>query len=205
MREKGLQWAMELQSLAQAGLTYGKDPYDLERYRRIREISAEMVAEGSGLPLERVQDLFCGETGYPTPKLDTRAAVFREGKILLVQENDGLWSLPGGWCDVLQSVGENAVKETREEAGLEVAAECIIAVQDRARHNRPDYAYGVCKVFVLCRALGGSFRENIETVRSDYFPEDALPPLSEAKNTPEQVRMCFAAYRAGDAWKTQFD
>ena len=138
MREKGLQWAMELQSLAQAGLTYGKDPYDLERYRRIREISAEMVAEGSGLPLERVQDLFCGETGYPTPKLDTRAAVFREGKILLVQENDGLWSLPGGWCDVLQSVGENAVKETREEAGLEVAAESIIAVQDRARHNRPD-------------------------------------------------------------------
>lgn len=112
---------------------------------------------------------------------------------------------PGGWCDVLQSVGENAVKETREEAGLEVAAESIIAVQDRARHNRPDYAYGVCKVFVLCRALGGSFRENIETVRSDYFPEDALPPLSEAKNTPEQVRMCFAAYRAGDAWKTQFD
>ena len=148
MREKGLQWAMELQSLAQAGLTYGKDPYDLERYRRIREISAEMV---------------------------------------------------------LQSVGENAVKETREEAGLEVAAESIIAVQDRARHNRPDYAYGVCKVFVLCRALGGSFRENIETVRSDYFPEDALPPLSEAKNTPEQVRMCFAAYRAGDAWKTRFD
>ena len=196
---------MELQSLAQAGLTYGKDPYDLERYRRIREISAEMVAEGSGLPLERVQDLFCGETGYPTPKLDTRAAVFREGKILLVQENDGLWSLPGGWCDVLQSVGENAVKETREEAGLEVAAESIIAVQDRARHNQPDYAYGVCKVFVLCRALGGRFRENIETIRSDYFPEDALPPLSEAKNTPEQVRMCFAAYRAGDAWKTQFD
>ena len=205
MREKGLQWAMELQSLAQAGLTYGKDPYDLERYRRIREISAEMVAEGSGLPLERVQDLFCGETGYPTPKLDTRAAVFREGKILLVQENDGLWSLPGGWGDVRQSVGENAVKETREEAGLEVAAESIIAVQDRARHNRPDYAYGVCKVFVLCRALGGRFRENIETIRSDYFPEDALPPLSEAKNTPEQVRMCFAAYRAGDAWKTQFD
>lgn len=161
MREKGLQWAMELQSLAQAGLTYGKAPYDLERYRRIREISAEMVAEGSGLPLERARDLFCGETGYPTPKPDTRTAVFREGKILLVQ--------------------------------------------DRARHNRPDYAYGVCKVFVLCRALGGCFRENIETICSDYFPEDALPSLSETKNTPEQVRMCFAAYRAGDAWKTQFD
>ena len=134
-----------------------------------------------------------------------RAAVFVEGRVLLARENNGTWALPGGWCDVLQSVGENAVKETREEAGLEVAAESIIAVQDRARHNRPDYAYGVCKVFVLCRALGGSFRENIETVRSDYFPEDALPPLSEAKNTPEQVHMCFAAYRAGDAWKTQFD
>ncbi len=205
MREKGLQWAMELQSLAQAGLTYGKDPYDLERYRRIREISAEMVAEGSGLPLERVQDCSAAKPAIPPQSWTPGPPCSGKERFCWCRKTTGCGLCPGGWCDVLQSVGENAVKETREEAGLEVAAESIIAVQDRARHNRPDYAYGVCKVFVLCRALGGSFRENIETVRSDYFPEDALPPLSEAKNTPEQVRMCFAAYRAGDAWKTQFD
>ena len=98
--EKWLQWAVELQSLAQAGLYYGKDPFDRERYERIREISAEMVSCKSGLSMEKVEDLFCGESGYQTPKLDTRAAIFRDGEILLVQENNGTWSLPGGWVEI---------------------------------------------------------------------------------------------------------
>ena len=138
--EQWLSWAVELQSLAQAGLTYGKDVYDLERYERIREISAEIIAGKTDIPLEKVKDLFCGETGYQTPKLDTRAAIFKDDKILLVKENNGRWSLPGGWVDVNVSVPENAVKEVREEAGLDVKAERIIAVQDRAKHNRPPSA-----------------------------------------------------------------
>lgn len=109
-RPQWLKWAVELQALAQAGLFYGRDKYDRERYQRIRDIAAEMMAQETRLPLERVKDLFCGETGYQTPKLDTRAAVFQEGKILLVQEEDGRWSLPGGWADVDISVGENTVK-----------------------------------------------------------------------------------------------
>ena len=119
-RPQWLKWAVELQALAQAGLFYGRDKYDRERYQRIRDIAAEMMARETRLPLERVKDLFCGETGYQTPKLDTRAAVFQEGKILLVQEEDGRWSLPGGWADVDISVGENTVKEVKEEAGLDV-------------------------------------------------------------------------------------
>ena len=130
-----LSWAIELQSLAQAGLTYGHDPYDLERYKRIREISAEMVAHKSDIPAEKVKELFCNETGYQTPKVDTRAAIFNDGKILLVHESNGTWSLPGGWCDVNQSVAENTVKETFEEAGLRVTADRLIAVQDRNKHN----------------------------------------------------------------------
>ena len=202
---KWLQWVVELQSLAQAGLTYGRDPYDRERYERIREISAEMVSAMSDIPTETVRGFFCNETGYQTPKLDTRAAVFRDGKILLVRENNGKWSLPGGWCDVNISVGDNTVKEVKEESGLDVVPESIIAVQDRARHNEPIYAYGVCKIFVMCRAVGGCFRENIETTGFDYFDEDALPELAGEKNSAEQVRMCFAAYRAGSEWKTLFD
>ena len=118
-----LDWAVELQSLAQAGLYYGKDVYDIQRFQRIREISAEMVSQLSGLPLEKVTGLFCCETGYQTPKLDSRAAIIRDGKILLVRENTGLWSLPGGWVDVDQSVKENTIKEAKEEAGLD-ALEC---------------------------------------------------------------------------------
>jgi len=200
-----LQWAMELQSLAQAGLTYGKDVYDKERYERIREISAEILSHLSDIPTETVKNLFCNETGYQTPKLDTRAAIFKDDKILLVCENNGSWSLPGGWCDVNVSVGENAVKEVKEEAGLDVVAESIIAVQDRAKHNLPVYAYGICKVFVLCSVIGGKFQKNIETTGFDYFSEDNLPTLATEKNNEEQIRMCFEAYRAGDDWKTIFD
>jgi len=204
MDKKWLDWAIELQSLAQAGLTYGKDVYDRERYERIRDISAEMMSYRTDIPLEKVKDLFCSETGYQTPKLDTRAAIFDQGKILLVRENNGKWSLPGGWVDVNVSVKENTLKEVKEEAGLDVAADRIIAVQDRAKHNLPLYAYGVCKIFVLCSVIGGQFEPNIETTESRYFSENDLPALATEKNTVEQVKMCFNAYRDPN-WVTLFD
>ena len=199
-----LDWAIELQALAQAGLFYSKDIYDIERFQRIREIAAEMLVSPSGLPPERVRDLFCNETGYQTPKLDTRAAVFQQDKILLVQEKNGLWSLPGGWVDVNLSIGENAVKEVKEEAGLDVRPELVIAVEDRKRHNTEVYAYNICKIFLMCTALGGSFQPNSETIASGYFSMEDLPPLSENKTTAEQIKMCFDAYHS-EYWITQFD
>lgn len=202
--EKWLQWAVELQSLAQAGLTYGKDVYDKERYERIREISAEMLSYKTEISIEKVKELFCNETGYQTPKLDTRVAIFDNGKILLVKENNGKWSLPGGWVDVNVSVKENTVKEVKEESGLDVTADKIIAVQDRAKHNLPVYAYGVCKIFVLCSVIGGHFQKNIETTEFRYFSENELPELATEKNNEEQIQMCFSAYRDKN-WQTLFD
>lgn len=203
-QDRWLDLVIELQSLAQAGLTYGKDVYDRERYLRIREIAAELLAGGTALPVETVTGLFCNETGYQTPKLDTRAAIFQDDRILLVRENSGEWALPGGWCDVNASVGENTVREVREEAGLTAVPERIIAVLDRNRHNPPRYAYGVCKIFVQCAAAGGQFEKNSETTASGYFAEDALPALCRAKNTEEQIRMCFAARRDAQ-WKPLLD
>lgn len=143
---KWLEWAKELQFLAQVGLTYTKDDFDKERYERIRAIAAEMMSLQSGLPLERVQDLFCNETGFQTPKMDTRAAIFSGNKILLVKEKNGKWSMPGGWVDVMQTIKSNTVKEVREEAGLDVEAVRIIAMQDRNKHNQPPYAYDTPQV-----------------------------------------------------------
>lgn len=205
MDNQWVEWVIELQSIAQAGLTYGRDAYDRERYARIREISAGMMANMTDIPVEKIRGLFCNEIGYQTPKIDTRAAIFKDGKILLVRENSGTWSLPGGWCEVNLSVGENTVKEVKEEAGLDATADRIIAVQDRARHNRPLYAYGVCQIFVECTATGGAFAENIETTECRYFAENALPPLAEEKNDEEQIRMCFAAHRAAEDWQVIFD
>lgn len=199
-----VEWAKELQSLAQAGLFYGHDDFDKERYQRIREISAEMMAERTGLPLDKVRDLFCSDTGYQTPKVDTRAAIFSDGKILLVRERDGRWSMPGGWCDYNMSPAENTVKEAKEEAGLDVVLDRVISVQDREKHNKPSYVYNVVKIFYLAHAVSGAFEQNIETSDSRYFAEDELPALANEKCSEEQVKMCFEAYRNRD-WAVQFD
>lgn len=203
--EKWLKWAIEIQSLAQSGLAYTNNVYDIERYEKLREISAEMIAEKSNLNLEKVKDLFCNETGYQTPKLDTRAVIFKDNKILLTHENNGTWALPGGWCDVLESVESNTIKEAKEETGLDVKATKVIAIQDRNKHNTPVYAYGVCKVFILCEVIGGKFEENIETTEIKYFSLEDLPQnLAEEKTNKEQIEMCFEAYNNKD-WQTQFD
>ena len=199
-----LGWAKELQFIAQAGLTYTKDPFDKERFERVREIAAEIINLQGGLPLVQVKDLFCNETGFQTPKLDTRAAIFKDDKILLVEENDGTWSMPGGWVDVMETVKSNTVKEVKEEAGLDVEAVRVIALHDRNLHNQPPYAYNVCKVFVLCEVKGGCFHPNIETVGSSYFGLDELPPLSVDKNSYQQIEMCFAA-RSDKNWQVEFD
>ena len=203
--EKWLKWAIEIQSLAQVGLAYTNNVYDIERYERLREISAEIISEKSDTGLEKTKDLFCNETGYQTPKIDTRAAIFKDDKILLVHENNGTWSLPGGWCDVLESVKSNTVKEVREETGLDAVAKKIIAVQDRNKHNKPIYAYGVCKIFVLCDVISGKFEKNIETIETKYFSLEDLPDnLAEEKANKEQIEMCFKAFKDAN-WQVQFD
>ncbi len=203
--EKWIKWAMEIQSLAQSGLAYTDNVYDIERYERLREISTEMLAEKTDLSIEKVKNLFCNETGYQTPKIDTRAVIFKDNKILLVHENNNTWSLPGGWCDVLESVKSNTIKEVKEETGLDVDTIKVIAIQDRNKHNKPIYAYGVCKVFILCDVISGEFEKNIETTEIKYFSQDEIPNnLSDEKTNKEQIEMCFKAYNDKN-WQTQFD
>ena len=202
--EPWLQWAVELQAIAQAGLHYGLDRFDLDRYEKIRDIAAQMISFKTEIPMEKVRDLFCGDRGYQTPKIDTRAAIFQDGKILLVHEASGAWSLPGGWCDVDISVKENTIKEVKEEAGLDVAVKRVIAVQDREKHNLPIYAYKVCKIFLECQVLGGAFVPNLETTGFDYFGLDALPRLAEEKTNREQIEMCFQAM-ASETWEALVD
>ncbi len=158
--------AIELQSIAQAGIEYSKDKFDIERFQRIREISAEIMSRKSELSLDKVKDLFCNETGYQTSKVDTRAAIFKNNKILLVKEiSDEKWTLPGGWLDVNKSIKENIIKEVFEEAGLNIKAEKLIGIHDRNKHNLPPFAYGVCKIFILCSIINGEFSPNIESNR----------------------------------------
>ena len=204
LKEPWLKWAIEIQSIAQIGLTHTKDEYDKERYEQLRNIASEMLSYKTDIPVDKVKNLFCNEQGYQTPKLDTRAAIFKDDKILLVHEKNGFWSLPGGWVDILESIESNTIKEVKEEAGLDVVAKKVIAIQDRNKHNTPIYPYGVCKVFVECEVMGGEFVENIETVEIGYFSIDNLPRLAEEKCTPKQVEMCFEA-KNNKNWQVYFD
>ena len=202
---KLLKWATEIDSIAQAGLTYSKDVYDIDRFNQLKSIAADIISESTNLELHKVKEVLFEERGYLTPKVDVRATIIKENKILLVKEKlDGTWSLPGGWADINLSVSENIKKEAYEEAGAKVKPKSIIAILDRNKHNKPLYPYGVCKVFVECEVIGGEFIENIETTEIKYFSIENLPNLCEAKTTSKQIEMCFEA-KNNQNWNVVFD
>lgn len=203
--DKWISWIKELQNLSQCALAYCKDKYDIERFERIREISAEMAAEISGQPLDEIKAAFCAGTGYQTPKMDTRSVVFRDGKLLLVQEADGGWALPGGWIDYDQTIRTNAIKEVLEEAGMQVEPIRVIALYDHNMRNGTIFPSNICSAFVLCRYISGDFQPNLETVGCAFFGPDELPnQLAEGKTNREQIRMCFEAAK-DENWKVIFD
>ena len=201
-----LKWTRRLQSVAQAGLTHARDPYDLERYRDVRRIAAEIAALGSDGNTDAIQGFFASERGYPTPKVDVRAAVIVKERILLVKEReDGAWSLPGGWADVGESAGEAAVRETREEAGVEVEPQKLIAVYERERRGHPPHPEFSYKIFFACRVCDGHDpRGGGETLDAAFFAADALPPLSAARVTPQEIAVAFAHNR-DPGLPTEFD
>ena len=202
---KWLEWAKELQFLSQCALAYCKDQYDVERFERIREISAEMVSEIGDIPLDQVKATFCAGTGYQTPKLDTRAAVIKDDKILLVQEANGKWALPGGWVDYDNTIRSNAVKEVLEEAGMIVEPVRVIALFDHNKRNHTNYPSNICSVYVLCEYRSGSFSPNMETIGCGFFVRDRIPErLETRKTTREQIDLCFQA-AADDNWSIVFD
>ncbi|MDR6938847.1 NUDIX hydrolase N-terminal domain-containing protein [Arcanobacterium hippocoleae] len=192
-----LSWAKELQALSQSGLAYSQNAFERERYERIREISAEMLAAYAAeeISLETVKALFCNEDGYQTPKLDSRAVVYDAvaDKMLLVKESNGLWSLPGGWVDVDETVGTNTIKEAREEAGVDVRLERLLAVLIRDNRSSNSWIHNIVKIFVLCTELSGQFKPNLETLDAQYFGEDELPEICEDKVTTAQIKLCFQA------------
>ena len=191
-KEKWLEVAKKLQSIAQAGLEYSKDKYDIERFQEIREISIDILENHTDMERERIKDLFACETGYQTPKIDIRAAIFREDEILLVKEKlDGKWSLPGGWADIDLSIRENLIKEAMEEAGAKIIPLRILAIYDRNRNVNIPFPHSVYKIFVQCKYLESKFVENIETEETGFFSVDQLPELSETRNTASQIKMCF--------------
>lgn len=205
MQPKWLEWTQKLQAIAQSGLTFSENPFDIERFKQIREIAAEIVASYAQVEHQYVLDLFAREVGYATPKIDVRGAVFHDNKILLVKEKfDGLWTLPGGYADIGESPSESVVKEILEESGYQTRAVKILAVYDRDRQGHTPFPYYMYKLMFHCELVGGSAATSIETDDVGFFAEDAIPKLSLGRVLPHQITRMFEHYRNRDL-PTDFD
>jgi ADP-ribose pyrophosphatase YjhB (NUDIX family) len=189
--------AQRLRAIAQTGLTYTKDRFDLERYEELTAMSHEMLAALLERTPASIAEAFALDEGYPTPKIDVRTAVFSEGRVLLVKEwLDGLWTLPGGWADEHDAPRAAAEREVLEESGYVVQATRLISVRDRRlRGYRPPQVRSIYKLIFLGELQGGEARISSETTAVDFFPPDALPPLSLGRTLPEDVHEALAHLR----------
>ena len=190
------QWlsiARELRAIAQTGLTFTTDRFDRQRYQRVRELAAVMLAQGSGEHYEVMIEILREGWGYATPKVDVRGAAFVDNRVLLVREiGDGKWTLPGGWADVNQSAAECVVREIAEESGFAAKALKLAAVWDYQRSGHPPRNVdSIYKMFFICEITGGSARASDETSEVAFFPRDALPPLSLGRTTAAQIDRMF--------------
>jgi ADP-ribose pyrophosphatase YjhB (NUDIX family) len=199
-----LKWATALQALAQNGLTFASTPFDTERYHAIMCLAAEIASECSDFSPDEVLNIFFEDTLYKTPNLDVRAAIFNDDRILLVQENNGLWTLPGGWADVNESPSSNVEREVLEETGLVVKAIKMIALFDKLKHKHPPEWPHAYKCFFLCDIQSGEFKTSIETQAVAFFSLHNLPPLCPNRITLDQIERCYAHYQMRTL-ATEFD
>lgn len=204
---KWIQWAKELQAISQTGLHFAEGPYDKERYHRLGEISAEIMASHTSLSYQEVVNLNAREFGYATPKVDVRGAIFKDSKILLVREvmDEGRWTLPGGWADVNESPATAVEREIIEECGFETKVVKLLAAYDREKQkHQPPFPYHVYKLFFQCEITGGEAKASAETSEVAFFPEDEIPQLSISRVTPPEIKRCFE-YLRNPNLPTDFD
>ncbi|MGE6597092.1 NUDIX hydrolase [Bacillus proteolyticus] len=193
MAVKWIDWVKQIQSIAQAGLMYSKDVYDIERFQQLRDISVSMMSHYTNTDWEIVENLFASETGYQTPKVDIRAVIFQNEKLLFVKEkSDRKWALPGGWADIGYTPTEVAAKEVLEETGYKVDHFRLLAIFDKEKHQPSPSATHIYKVFIGCEIVGGEKKLSIETEDIDFFSENEIPDLSIARNTEWQIKEMFA-------------
>ncbi len=203
---KWLKWAKDLQTISQNGLTFAQTGYDLERYRSIAKIAAEIISEQTDFQLEKISEMFDYQIGYATPKVDVRGVVFRDEKILLVKEVvDGKWTLPGGWADPNETPALAIEREVFEESGFEVKATKLLALYDRDKQGHfPPYPFHIYKAFFLCEITGGKEKTSNETTDVKFFTQNEIPELSPARTTLKQINRFYEKLKTND-YEADFD
>jgi ADP-ribose pyrophosphatase YjhB (NUDIX family) len=203
-----LVWTREIQAIGQTGLTFSQDPFDRDRFSALLRLAGQIMAHHTGADLGRIKGLFDAETGYATPKVGVRGAVFDHAeRILMVREiaDGNRWTLPGGWADVNQTPAQSVVREVFEESGYQVRAVKLAAVWDRARQAQPPTAFSVVRLFFICELEGGEPRTSLETSEVGWFAETDIPTdLSLRRTLPHHISRMFA-HRRDPGLATEFD
>jgi ADP-ribose pyrophosphatase YjhB (NUDIX family) len=194
-----LECAKKLEAIAKTGIFYGSNQYEKERFEQIAAISNELISHYANLKPSKVEKFYNVENGYVTPKVDIRSVVFKDDQLLMVKEkSDGKWTIPGGWADIGYTPNEIAIKETFEEAGLEVKPIRVLAIMDKKCHAHPPSPYYAYKIFILCVSVGGFLQAGTETSEVKYFNLDELPDLSEERITKNQLNIVIERYKNPD-------
>ena len=200
-----LEWARKVQAIAQTGLAFTHDPFDRERYTQLAELVADLLSRELEIPLAAARELWAGEHGYATPKVDVRGGVFRDDRVLLVRERaDGRWTLPGGWVDVNDAPSEAVAREILEESGYRARAVKLAALVDKNRHPHPPGVHHIYKLFFVCELEGGDPAASSETDAAEFFPVYALPPLSSGRVLASQIERLYQ-HRLHPSLPTDFD
>jgi ADP-ribose pyrophosphatase YjhB (NUDIX family) len=200
-----LEWARQVQAIAQNGLAFTHDPFDRERYTQLTELVALLLARELEMPIDAARALWSDEQGYATPKLDVRGGVFIHERVLLVRErSDGRWTLPGGWVDVNDAPSEAVAREILEESGYQARPVKLAALLDKNRHPHPPGVHHIYKLFFLCELTGGAAAASAETDAAEFFPLQALPPLSTGRVLATQIERLYQ-HHLDPSLPTDFD
>jgi ADP-ribose pyrophosphatase YjhB (NUDIX family) len=200
-----LDWARKVQAIAQNGLAFSHDPFDRERYSQLSQLVAQLLSAHLRIPLTTTRTFWEGEYGYATPKVDVRGGVFQSDRVLLVRErSDRLWTLPGGWVDVNDAPSQAVEREIHEESGYQARAVKLAALVDKNRHPHPAGLHHIYKLFFVCELTGGAPAASAETDAVEFFPVQALPPLSTGRVLAPQIERLYR-HRLDPALPTDFD
>jgi len=200
-----LEWARQVQAIAQNGLAFTHDPFDRERYTQLTELVALLLARELEMPIDAARALWSDEHGYATPKVDVRGGVFIHERVLLVRErSDGRWTLPGGWVDVNDAPSEAVAREILEESGYQARPVKLAALFDKNRHPHPPGVHHIYKLFFLCELTGGAAAASAETDAAEFFPLQALPPLSTGRVLATQIERLYQ-HHLDPSLPTDFD
>lgn len=183
----------KIKALAETGLVYAQNGYEIERNQELVDLSKELMAAIANKPVEAFDTYYLPPKEYPTPKVDVRALILNErNEILMAKEKmDGRWSIPGGWADIGHSPSEVVVKEVEEETGLAAKVNRLLAIYDKRCHPHPPQPWYVYKIMFLCEVTGGELRGSFDIEAADWFAIDSLPPLSEDRILASQIQELF--------------